>query len=285
LTTYSREIINKNASIWLRVPPSSSLRSVMRSAPEQLVMNDSDLADTFVLMEPRLHFFATSRAQTYWAGEVATAERFKTYQCTKALLSRRTPGAISSATLSNLDRSFKYLNTDFPLLTLGRASALRDMFDPSEPAGACPHRALELFPALELGAKLPDDGLRSRLDEALRLNHAAAGGITTPSTRWSYAGDAKFNIGESRLVDVRVESRVDRGCLGVGVVKSDLMTYEVEKQLIPSGSTQTADLTFPAQRDDSYFFVVRNCSADGASSGAVETVQIFAVNAVSAAPL
>jgi hypothetical protein len=214
------------------------------------------------------------------------SERFRSYQCTKQLLSLYGRGAVSDKTLSSLDRSFRYLNTDFPLATLGRTDVSRQMFDPSAPPGACPSRALQMFPWLELGPTLPDDALRARLDESFRLNNRVAErGFTTPSQQWSDAGRAVFRIDESRVMDVRVTSRIDRGCVGVGVVGTDHMSYETEAQLVVNGSAQTVDLVFPARRDDSYSFVVRNCSANGSSSGAVEAVHVFPVTGASVAPL
>jgi hypothetical protein len=277
LAVYSSHIFVVNASMLQRIPLSDDLLDALRREPESVVIADPDLADMFSLVAPRFHFSALARSQTLRtqdgsSGEPTTADRFQNYLCVKQLLSHgEMPDSVGPAAFGVLDRGFRYLNQDFPLIHLNRKTEFTQHFDPSEGPRRCPARPLKIFPAFVLGEALGQPQVPQT--------------VVTPQQQWGYAslqelrGGLKSERSRHRLVDARATLTVSHGCVGVGVVTPDQSTF-VSQMEIPAGhGARVADLLFEAD-DRPHWLVVRNCSPDGASTGIVHALQLFVVEGV-----
>src|SRR3954468_9613626 len=161
------------------MPISKDLVDRLRQEPESVVIADADLADIFSLIAPRLHFSAMASSQTLRSPDgstdgTTTADRFQNYLCVKRLLSQQQDvPSIDPAVFGVLDRGFRYLHQDFPLIHLNRKSEFTPVFDPTEAPARCLPRPLRIFPALVLGPQLG----QAQLPET----------ITTPPQQWAYA--------------------------------------------------------------------------------------------------
>jgi hypothetical protein len=188
------------------------------------------------------------------------------------LSQRHADDSIAPAALKTLDRGFRYLNQDFPLIHLNRKSAFTQYFDPSEAPQRCAARPLKVFPSFVLGEEF---------GKAL-----VPGAMTTPPRQWAYASVIElpaasgFARGSSRLVDVRAGVTVTRGCLGVGVLTPDQQAFVTQTSLRSDASQQVADLLLEPSVGKANWLVISNCSADGESAGIVHGVQMFPVERV-----
>jgi hypothetical protein len=273
LGMYSVKVFAVNASMLQRIPPAPELLDALRRNPESVVIADADLADVFSLIAPGIHFSALARSQTLRTQEGSvglptTADRFENYLCVKALLSRQPDSqAIGQTVFAVLDRAFRYMNQDFPLIHINRKAAFTQYFDPSEEPQRCVARPLTIFPSFVLGAAA-GDASRSQT-------------VTTPAALWAYASVRELppvpqSPGERGLAVVRASVTVSRGCIDVGVLTPDQSTFIAVAELRSSATEQVADLLVePAERPD--WFVISNCSSEGASQGTVRTVQLFPV--------
>jgi hypothetical protein len=277
LAIYSSQVFAVNASVLQRVPLSTELLDELKTEPESLAFENPDLADVFSLVAPRIHLSALAHSQTLpspagVAGVPSTADRFRNYVCVKRqLLSASMVDSINPAAFDSLDRSFRYLNQDFALIHLNRKTEFRTFFDPRGDATHCSPRTLRVFPAFVLG---PEVG------KAVTLWVG-----TTPARQWAYASvvellpraaSAPVN---TRLVDIRATLTVTRGCVSVGVLTPDQRSFVSQMAVMPAKRPQVVDLLVePAGTPN--WLVVSNCSADGASSGSVQAVNMFPVERV-----
>ena len=282
LGVYSSKVFAVNASMFQHMPPSTELLDALRREPESVVIADADLADVLSLVAPRTHFSALARSQTLRSqdgssDEPTTSERFQNYLCTKQLLSEgNNQGAIGPTAIGALDRGFRYLNQDFPLIHLNRKVAFTQYFDPSEAPRHCVARSLTVFPALVLG------------DEVGKSERPRA--VTTPPRQWAYASVLELPAVprplrvDGRVVVIRTSVTVTRGCVGVGVLTPDQRAFVTQTALRPAAIEQVADLLV-APREKPNWLVISNCSPDGASEGIVRAVQVFPVERVTTRPL
>ena len=276
LAVYATHIFLVNASPWQRLPVPSELIDALQRQPESVVIENADLADVFSLAAPRLHFSALARSQTYRAGadspgDLTTADRFRNYLCVKREMSRSDePGA--TAAFAVLDRGYRYLNQDFPLIHLNRKHEFRQIFDPSASPAQCPARQIQVYPALVFGPELERPTLPRD--------------IATPAARWAFAATADLpssvtpTPGDVRLLDVETILSVRRGCLGVGALSPDRSKFVSQVLLDASDRSQRADLVFESGPRP-HAAVIFNCSPDGASTGTVESIRLFPVRGVS----
>jgi hypothetical protein len=276
LSVYSSHIFVVNASMLQRTPLSDDLLDVLRREPESLVIADPDLADLFSLVAPRVHFSALARSQTLrtqddGSGEPTTSDRFQNYLCVKQLLSHRDGPESITAAFGVLDRGFRYLNQDFPLIHLNRKNAFTQYFDPTAEPQHCSSRQLKIFPAFVLSGELGQT--------------QAPQTVVTPKQQWAYASlkelddDSKSGSRSQRLVDLRATLTVTQGCVGVGVLTPDKSAFVAEASIASGESSRVADLLFEGG-DRPHWLVVRNCSPSGSSEGVVHAVQLFVVESV-----
>jgi len=168
------------------------------------------------------------------------------------------PDAVGPGAFALMDRGFQYLNQDFPLIHLNRRKEFTQYFDPTEAPRRCTSRQLEIFPALVLGQELG--------------SAPAQGAVVTPQQQWAYASVQALNDGSqsgrsaARLLDVRANLTVSQGCVGVGVLTPDQSAFVNETAITAGQRARVADLLFEAGGRP-HWFVVRNCSPDGASAG------------------
>jgi hypothetical protein len=277
LAIYSSQVFAANASVLQRLPISKQLLDELKTEPESLVFDDPDLADIFSLVAPRTHNSALARSQTLptppgATGVPSAAERFQNYLCVRQLLSSAGPAnAINPAAFAELDRGFRYLNQDFPLIHLNRKSEFTPVFDPTDQPRVCSPRTLRVFPAFVLGTEFGKP--------------LTPWAVTTPPQRWAYASVVELLPAtpaapvEKRLVDVRITLTVARGCLSVGVLTPDQRSFVSQIAVIPAELPRAVDLLVePAARPN--WLVLSNCSAAGASSGSVQAVNMFHVESV-----
>jgi hypothetical protein len=252
-----------------------------RRQPESLVIGDPDLADLLSLVAPGVHFSALARSQVLpdagSSGETSTAQRFDNYQCVKRLLNgRQDPPIVTPEVFADLDRQFRYLNQDFPLIHLNRKHQFRQYFDPTQEPKRCASRQLQIFPALALS------------EESGRVELAAA--VRTPAQQWAYAAQVAMPDQTSKRgragvrVNVRVSLAVTAGCVGAGVLTPDQKTFVSHTEMVSSPGARVADLLFD-ESDQPHWLVLRNCSADGESTALVQHAQIFRVEGVTVRPL
>ena len=175
-----------------------------------------------------------------------------------------------------MDRTFRFLNQDFPLTHLNRRHQFRQYFDPSQEPKRCTGRQLQIFPALELSEELG------------RVNLPAA--VRTPPQQWAYAAQVVLSEQTSQKgrsgerVNVRISLAVTTGCVGAGVLTPDQRTFVSHTEMLSSPGTQVADLLFD-EADQPHWLVLRNCSGAGASTALVHQTQIFRVEGVTVTPL
>jgi hypothetical protein len=276
LGAYAGHIFLVNSSPWQRERLSDAFLNAMRTEPESLIIGDPDLADLFSLALPALHFSALARSQILpepgGAGREAGARRFDNYLCVKQLLKRpEGAAAVDPAVFASMDRQFRYLNQDFPLLHLNRHRHFRQYFDPSKEPARCAARQLKVFPAVALSAPL------GRVDLPAE--------ITTLPQQWAYAAQVALAAQTSAdkptsdRINVRVTLAVTGGCVGAGVLAPDQRTFVSHKEMDAAAGTQTADLIF-RETDEPHWLVLRNCSATGASTAVVHPTEVFRVEGV-----
>ena len=281
LAGYSSYIFVVNPSVWQRERLSDSLLDSLRHQPESLVIGDPDLADLFALVAPGLHYSALARSQALHeparSGGTSTAQRFDNYLCVKRLLTAgQPPVVVKPEVFVELDRVFRYLNQDFPLMHLNRPHELRQYFDPSQQPAHCSTRVLQIFPAVALSEELG------------RVNLPAT--VTTPAQQWAYAAQVAMPEQTSTIgrrderINVRVTATVTGGCLGAGVLTPDQRTFVSHIEMMASPETRVADLEFN-ESDQPHWLVLRNCSAGGASTAVVRETQIFRVEGVTVRPM
>ncbi|MEP7309710.1 MAG: hypothetical protein ABJA98_29735 [Acidobacteriota bacterium] len=279
LAAYSSHVFAVNASVWQRERLSDSLLDALRHQPESLVIGDPDLADLFSLVAPGVHFSALARSQALpeaGSGRTSTAQRFENYQCVKRLLRAIQPPVVNPDVFVELDRVFRFLNQDFPLIHLNRPHRLRQYFDPAQEPDNCSSRHLAIFPAVALS------------DELERVNLPAE--VRTPAPQWAYAAQIALSGQTSRKgrpggrINVRTTLAVTGGCVGVGVLTPDQRTFVSHTEITSSPETTVADLVFE-ETDQPHWLVLRNCSAAGASTALVGQAQIFRVIGVTVRPL
>jgi hypothetical protein len=278
LAGYSSYIFVINASVWQRARLSASLLDALRRQPESVVIGDPDLADLFGLAAPGLHYSALARSQAlHESGSgTSTVRRFDNYQCVKRLLSARQPPVVKPAVFVELDRVFRYLNQDFPLMHLNRPHQLKQQFDPSQAPSQCTSRELQIFPAVALSEVLG------------RVDLPAT--VRTPAQQWAYAATVAMPEQTSRTgrsdarINVRMTLTVTGGCVGAGVLTPDQRTFVSHTEMMSSPEPRVTDLEFN-ESDQPHWFVLRNCSATGASTALVRETQIFRVEGVTVSPL
>jgi hypothetical protein len=279
LAAYASHVFVVNASAWQRERVSDSLLESLRQRPESLIIADPDLADLFGLVAPGLHYTALARSQAlHEPGEgTSTAQRFENYLCVKRLLSTSEASSIvNPEVFVDMDRVFRFLNQDFPLTHLNRRHEFTQYFDPSQEPKRCTSRELEVFPALALSGELG----RVELPAAVR----------TPVQQWAYAAQValskrttdKRQPGER--VNVRISVDVTGGCVGAGVLTPNQRAFVSHVEMTSSPKTQTADLVYD-ETAEPHWFVLRNCSADGASTAVVHRAQIFRIEGVTVRPV
>ena len=286
LGVYSSNVYAINSSMWQRIPPSAELIASLRDQPESVLIGDPDLADLYGLIAPRLHFSAMARSQAFLSTanvDVATSERFQRYLCTKHLvMDGEVSGVVPREGFGVLDRAFRYLGQDFPLIHLNRKTAFRQYFDPAADPTGCTPRPLQLFPAIETGEQIRTSDLIEGLRPGSRPPATAAAlDVVTPQQQWAYAAiervaseqDASVRLFE-KLMDVRVRATLTKGCVGVGVLTPDQGSFVIEKSLSAVGQSQLVDLLFKGERRP-HWLVVRNCSSEGASAATIQSVELF----------
>jgi hypothetical protein len=159
---------------------------------------------------------------------------------------------------------------------LNRQHNFKQYLDPSQEPTRCTSRQLQIFPALALSEELG------------RLNLPAA--VRTPVQQWAYAVQVALSEQTSTKgrpggrVNVRITVAVTGGCVGAGVLTPDQRTFVSHTEMMSSPDTQVADLLFD-DADQPHWFVLRNCSAAGASTAVVHQTQIFRVEGVTVRPL
>lgn len=285
LTQYAAHVFAVNASMWQRLPPSPELLSSLRETPEMVVINDPDLADIYGLVAPGLHFSALARSQTALFEPLLTQNRFENYLCVKDRVSRGPlVSAVPPEVFATLDRSFRYMNQDFPLTHLNRAHEFKVYFDPSQPPAHCNARQLKVFPAFDLGDEVAAGRLPGRLTvvNGSTLQRQPLE-VVTARAQWAYAAVAELTelvrARGSRLAMVRTDATVTRGCVGFGVLQPDQRAFANEVLVGASPDRSRVDVTFPPS-DRPHTFVVRNCSAVGESAVAIRGIQAFPVKGV-----
>lgn len=281
LAVYASHVFVVNASVWQRERLSDALLDALRHQPESLVIGDPDLADLFSLVSPGVHFSALARSQILpqagGSGGTSTAQRFDNYLCVKRLLSgRQSPPVVNPDAFVQMDRQFRFLNQDFPLIHLNRRHQFRQYFDPSQEPERCTTRQLQIFPALALS------------HESTRIDLPAA--IRTPAPQWAYAAQVVLSEQTSKngrsgeRVNVRITVAVTGGCVGAGVLTPDQRTFVSHTEMMSSSGTQVADLVFD-ETDQPHWLVLRNCSDGGVSTAVVHETQVFRVEGVTVRPL
>jgi hypothetical protein len=279
LAAYASHVFLVNGSAWQRERLSDSLLESLRQRPESLVIADPDLADLFGLVAPGLHYTALARSQAlHEPGEgTSTAQRFENYLCVKRLLSTsEASSVVNPAVFVEMDRTFRFLNQDFPLTHLNRRHEFKQYFDPSQEPKRCASRELQIFPALALS------------EEVGRVELPAA--VRTPVQQWAYAAQVAMSERTSgkrkpgERVNVRISVEVTGGCVGAGVLTPDQRTFVSHTEMLSFPGTQVADLMFD-ETDQPHWLVLRNCSGAGASTALVHQTQIFRVEGVTVRPL
>lgn len=293
LGVYSSHVFVVNASIWQRVPPSEPLLDGLRRTPESVLMSDRTLAGLYALIAPGVHYSALAPAQAIRSerrgpGVLTTEERFQIYLCTKQLASTSEwSDTIPASTFSALDRGYRYLGADFPLLHLNRRTTFRQQFDPATPPGDCAPREFLVFPALLTGPPVPGLSLLEALTSAGRWDRDQAGAlVVTPGQQWAYSAQAPLTpaaltISDDgvRMMTVRAHITVKIGCVGIGVVTHNQRQFVHEIAVTAIGVRETPDILFePDSRGQ--WLVVRNCSANGASQALLAHVELMPVRGV-----
>jgi hypothetical protein len=274
LIQYSSFIFVVNASVWQRERLSDSLLDALRRQPTSVIIGDPDLADLFALAAADLHYSALARSQALHdrEGGTSTTQRFDNYQCVKRFLTAgESPPVVDPAVFVELDRVFRFLNQDFPLMHLNRPHRLRQYFDPSQQPDHCAARQLQIFPELALGQEL------GRVDLPAMIN--------TPAQQWAYAAQVAMPEGTSKpgqpheRINVRVSVAVTAGCVGAGVLTPDQRRFVSHTEMTSSPEDKVADLVFD-ETDQPHWLVLRNCSAAGASMALVRSARLFKVEGV-----
>jgi len=280
LAIYASQVFVVNAWPWQREHLSDALLDVIRHQPESLVIGDPDLADLFLLVAPGVHFSALARAQVLFHASgsrmTSTAQRFEDYLCVKQVLSAsgRSP-VVSPDVFVEMDRQFRFLNQDFPLLHLNRRHEFRQYFNPSQEPERCPARAFQI-PALALS------------DQPARVDLPVA--VQTPPQQWAYATQVAMPDQTSRKgrpagrADVRMSLEVTAGCIGAGVLTPDQRGFVSHAEMPSVPGRQVVDLVF-TETDQPHWLVLRNCSDAGASTALVRQTQVFRVMGLTVRPL
>jgi hypothetical protein len=268
-----------NASVWQRERLSDSLLDAIRHQPESLVIGDPNLASLFALVAPGVHFSALARSQALpeaESGRTSTAEMFETYLCVKRLLGATRPPVVNPEVFVEMDRVFRFLRQDFPLIHLNRPHQLRQHYDPGQEPKSCSSRQLQIFPALALSPELE------------RVSLPAA--VQTPAQQWAYAAQVALSERTSKQgqpggrINIRTTLDVTGGCVGVGVLTPNQRTFVSHTEILSSPETKVTDLVFD-EADQPHWLVLRNCSADGVSTALIHQTQVFRVNGVTVRPL
>jgi hypothetical protein len=295
LALYSSYIFAVNSSIWQRTPPPLALIDSLKHEPESLVIGNPDLADMFSLIAPRIGFSAMARSQTLRSdpdrGEGATSGRFENYQCVKRLLAHSDAAReVPTAAFQTLDRGFRFLNQDFPLIHLNRRTDFTQYFDPSGEPHACRSRSLKMFPALMLEKPVAEPHLLDHLRNAMHSAEGDAPIVVTPEAQWAYAvmdrlpAAALLGVTPPRLVDFRARVTVTRGCVAVGILSPDQQMFVSDASLTSAAGPQQTDLVFePGAKG--HWLVIHNCSAKGPSAGVVLAADLFPVAEVTVRPV
>jgi hypothetical protein len=292
LGVYSSYVFVVNSSIWQRVPPSEPLLDGLRRAPESVLISERFLADLYTLIAPGVHYSALAPAQALRSarrapGVLTTEERFQIYLCTKQMVSTSEwSDTIPASTFSALDRDYRYLRADFPLLHLNRRTTFRQHFDPAAAPGDCAPREFLVFPELLTGPPVPGLSLLEELTSAGRWDRDEAGAlVVTPGQQWAYSAQvpltpAALTIDEGvRMMTVRAQITVKTGCVSIGVVTHDERQFVHEVPVSAIGARETPDVLFePDSRGQ--WLVVRNCSADGSSQALLTHVELMPVRGV-----
>ncbi len=174
-----------------------------------------------------------------------------------------------------MDHVFRFLNQDFPLSHLNRRHEFTQFFDPSQGPTRCPTRQLQIFPALALR----EQPVRVALPDSVR----------TPAQQWAYAAQVALpeetaaNGRPGERINVRIAVTVTGGCVGAGVLTPDQRAFVSHAEMVSSPETRVTDLVFD-ETEQPHWLVLRNCSADGASSALVRQTQVFRVDGVTVRP-
>jgi hypothetical protein len=268
LAVYSAQVFKANASVWQRTPPPAELLDALRNNPDSLLIADANLADVLGLIAPRLHFSALARSQTVSPASSSgreIGERWANYLCVKHLAAAASDSALRLRDqFEALDRSYLYLNQDFPLVHLNRPVLLTKKVDASAPPRGCAPRPLLIFPAVVLGRDHGSVPVPSTIETSVR--------------RWEYADRRPLpaTLAEGDLTDAQARLTVTRGCVSVGVLTPDGRRFITDASLTAAPSIQRVDLVFEPERG-THSFVVSNCSPDGASTATIQSVHVFSV--------
>jgi hypothetical protein len=135
---------------------------------------------------------------------------------------------------------------------------------------------LQIFPTLALSEELG------------RVNLPSA--VRTPAQHWAYAAQpvllkqTSWRVRPGDRVDVRITAAVTGGCVGAGVLTPDQRTFVSHSEMTSSPEMRVVDLAFE-EGDQPHWLVLRNCSADGASTALVHQTQVFRVEGVTVRPV
>lgn len=287
LILYSSTIFRVNSSAWQRTPPSPELLSTLRKEPQSLLIGDPDLADIYSLIGPRLHYTALARSQTY--AFQGAPERFQNYLCVKLLLtSNDLLDAFPAETFAVLDRGFRYLNEDFVLIHLNRKKVFKEYFDPQATPIYCDSRTLKIFPSLILGEEMNSGQLLNALQpmNGANIQQRSVVEVRTPNQQWAYAAMAQIpvvpetqDVMTYRWLNLTVRATQTQGCIGFGVLSPDQSSFVKEALVRMPGNQSKVDLMFQPRRK-AHWFVVRNCSSEGASTVTIDSMRLFSVQQV-----
>src|SRR5207245_10753976 len=112
-------------------PLAPGLIDALRQDPDSVVIGDADLADIFSLVAPGIHFSAFARSQVVSRATappgLRASDRWSNYLCVKPAIAQAGDAALPlRGAVDTLDRNYRHLNQDFPLIHLNRPMPLKD---------------------------------------------------------------------------------------------------------------------------------------------------------------
>jgi hypothetical protein len=144
--------------------PRSELFLALQSHPDNVVVNHLRIASLAGLIAPRQPVPLLAYENTF--GDRAGAT-LPTYLCVKQLLRLSPAAAAYEETFRTLDAGYRFQNTDFILLHLGRRRPGPPLHDPNAAPASCPALQLDVF-VVGPHSAMPVSRLRFPPDSALR---------------------------------------------------------------------------------------------------------------------